>query len=432
MRLNSTPPPPPPPPPPPRLYRVARLIFWNALLIAAGLGLIGIGGEAWLRLTKPFVIERQWVFVPGVGPMFAPGTAVRWTNHQDFWTTEQTNSLGFLDAEPVSPERAASSCHISIIGDSFVAALHVPVADKFQVRLAQLAKQRLPDLDLTAAAYGLSGSGQFNQLPLYDRFVRPLNPNLVVLVFVPNDLENNSPLLSMVYSGIVPGRNPYLAPTLSRDGTLQWHSPDPNPAYVRQGTPLQLIGRALHRAGRVSWFAQWLARKYDNVNRKYLRDILQERRQALEIYRQHYDQAGLLDQWQPASAALLYRGTLFNQIAADTPAPAYQQAATLTGMALGEFQARAARDGAALVILSEITMGSPAHPRFNLLRRLAAAHGIPVINLHDYILRRGGGHAAAFWDNDGHWNPQGHQWAAEALLEWLGQNREVCETPPAP
>ena len=81
----------------------------------------------------------------------------------------------------------------------------------------------------------------------------------------------------------------------------------------------------------------------------------------------------------------------------------------IVGMALGEFQNRAERDGAALVILAETGMGGRGHARFNLLSRLAAAHSIPVISLHDYILRQGGNITAAAWAHDLHWNPQGHQ-----------------------
>ena len=425
MRLHST---------PTRLHRVARLIFWNALLLVVGLALIGVAGETYFRLTKPFM-ERQLpiVFVPGVGSMFAPDAEVRWTNYLDFWAIGRTNSLGFLDQEPVSSERAASSCHISIIGDSFVAALQVPIADKFQVRLGQLAAQEMPELDLTASAYGIRGSGQFGQLPLYDKFARRLKPKLVVLVFYPNDFIDNTPYLAMGHFGITPGRNPYLAAALGPDGTLQWHFPEPDylPNAAPETPPLR-ISRALSQAGRVSWFAQWLAAKHRALHRMYLRDVLQERNRRLDLYRQHYDAANLLDGWQPEIAALFNRQALLEQLASENPAPAYQQAVTLTGLALGEFQARAARDGAALVILSETAMGGQAHTRFNLLHRLAAAHGIPVISLHDYILRQGGSIAAASYAHDGHWTPQGHQYAAEALLEWLEQNREVCDAPPGP
>ncbi len=415
--------------PPPGLYRVAKLIGWNALLILAGLGLIGLAGEAYFRLTKPHM-ERSYpnVFVPGVGYMYAPNTEVNWTNYLDFWVTERTNRLGFLDREPVSPERAASSCHISIIGDSFVDARQVPIADKFQTKLMQLAAQRLPELDITASAYGLSGAGQFGQLPLYDKFASRLNPKLVVLVFVLNDLENNSPLLNLVYNGIVPGRHPHLAADLGPDGTLQWRLPDPDfLAYASPARSNPLLTRALYRAGRVSWFAQRLGAKYRLLHKEYLQDILVERRRRLELYRQHYDDAGVLDGWQPEPAALSELRVLRDQLAADNPAPAYQQAVTLTSLALGEFQARAERDGAALVILTDISALSYERDRFNFISRLAAAHGIPIINPHDYILRQGGDITAAVWPHDGHYNPQGHQWEAEALLEWLEQNPEVCQ-----
>ena len=413
----------------PRLRRIARLVLWNALLIGVGLALIGIAGETYFRLTKPFMeLRYSTAFVPGVGYMFAPHAPVHWTNALDFWTTARANSLGFLDREPVSPERAAAGCHLTIIGDSFVTAVQVPVADKIQVRLEQLAAATAPELDITTAAFGARGSGQFGQLPLYDNFARPLHPKLVVLVFVPNDLNDNSPFLNMVYSGIAPGRGRYLGASLGPDAALRWHLPDPDyKTYADPGLPPTLVSRALYKVGRASWFAYWLATKHGALHRKYLMDLQPERRHRLELYRQHYDDAGLLDHWQPTAAALSHRPALFDQLAAGNPAPAYQQAVTLTGRALGEFQARAAQDGAALVILSEIKMGGRDSAWFALLSRLAAAHNIPVINLHDYILRQGGDLTAASWAHDPHWTPQGHQWAAAALLEWLEQNREVCQ-----
>ena len=341
--------------------------------------------------------------------MYAPNTAVNWTNYLDFWVTERTNSLGFLDREPVSPERAASSCHISIIGDSFVSARQVPVADKFQIRLMQLAAQRLPELDITASAYGRNGSGQFGQLPLYNRYARRLNPDLVVLVFFPKDFIDNSPYLSLVYEDILPGQSPYLNAALGQDGTLQWYLPNPDRNYSASATPPPLVGRALHRAGRVSWFARWLYAKHRLLHREYLRDLVAERRSRLELYRQRYDADSLLDAWQPENAELADQQVMLDQIAVGNPAPAYQQAITLTGLALGEFQARAARDDAALVILAETGMGGRGHARFNLLSRLADTHSIPVISLYDYILRQGGNITAAAWAHDLHWNPQGHQ-----------------------
>lgn len=33
----------------------------------------------------------------------------------------------------------------------------------------------------------------------------------------------------------------------------------------------------------------------------------------------------------------------------------------------------------------------------------------------------------AHWRHDTHWNIAGHRWAAEALLEWLKDNEDVCD-----
>ena len=127
-------------PPPRKLRRVLRLAGWNALLLMIGLALIGLAGEVWIRQTVPFATVREpRVFVPGVGLLWPPDTEVRWTNMLDFWTVQRTNRLGFLDREPPSPERAAESCHIAVIGDSFVEALSVSIAEKFHVRLEETA-----------------------------------------------------------------------------------------------------------------------------------------------------------------------------------------------------------------------------------------------------------------------------------------------------
>lgn len=56
---------------------------------------------------------------------------------------------------------------------------------------------------------------------------------------------------------------------------------------------------------------------------------------------------------------------------------------------------------------------------------------IPIIDQYDHTFRRGGKIADAHWPHDGHWNPIGHQWAAEALLEYLQRHPEICDRPGA-
>ena len=176
--------------------RIRRVLFYvggNGLLFALTWALIAVVGEAYLRLQWPFS-HVGWPshFVPKVGYMFVPNAEVRMTNRSDFWTVSHTNSWGFPDREPIAPERAAASCHIALIGDSFVAGLEVPIADRLPVRLEALAARALPELDVTTSAFGIAATGQLSQLPLYDEFARRLHPKLLVLVFVSKTSQTTS------------------------------------------------------------------------------------------------------------------------------------------------------------------------------------------------------------------------------------------------
>ena len=212
-----------------RFRRVLRLAGWNALWLSAGLALVALIGEAWLRSTVPFKEAYEpKVFVPDVGLLRPPDTEIRSTNKLDFWTISRTNSLGFLDREPPSPERAAASCHITMIGDSFVEARQVSIPEKFHVRLEEMAARELPHLDVTTSAFGMRGTGQIDQLAFYDEYARHLHPRLVVLVFVPNDFINNFPLWRSIQEGLDPEHLPYVSAVRAADGSFRLRPPDPD------------------------------------------------------------------------------------------------------------------------------------------------------------------------------------------------------------
>ena len=214
----------------PSKFRSAlRLAGWNALWLIVGPALVALIGEAWPRSTVPFrETYRPTIFVPGVGLMLPPDTEIRWTNNLDFWTVSRTNRLGFLDREPPSPERAAKSCHITMIGDSFVEARQVSIPEKFHVRLEKMATRELPHLDVTTSAFGKSGTGQIDQLAFYDEYARHLRPKLVVLVFVPNDFIDNFPLWRSIRKGLDPEHLPYVSAVRAADGSFRLRPPDPD------------------------------------------------------------------------------------------------------------------------------------------------------------------------------------------------------------
>ena len=406
------------------MRRLLRLVAWNAGLALAGLVLMALAGEAWLRLTQPFRYSaRPMHFVPAVGLVHEPNAEVRWTNGRDYWTVSRTNRQGFLDREPPPPDRAAASCHVTLIGDSFVDAKQVPIADKAHVQLEALAGRRLPHLDVTTSAFGVSSTGQIAQLPLYDAYARRLSAKLLVLVFVENDFWNNSPVLTALQRGWDPDRLPWASVGRGEDGALTLSPPDAG--YLEHRLPFEsrpattLAYEAMLWANRRSRLAGWLM--VGHWKRIHAASLPAWVRERLGILSRRPGYEWLAGE-QPAMIAD-HRAALRKEALS----PAYEEAVAFTGFALDQFKARTERDGAALAILAAHGVGQPGDRIFDRLHDLAAARGIPVISQRAWIERRGRGDVRdAHWTHDWHWSPTGHRWAAEALLEWLTRNQDIC------
>ena len=404
-----------------RSRRALRLVGWNALFLVAGLVLIGVVGDAYFRLRAPFTeILYPITWHPKIGAIYKPNAQVRYTNHLDFWTESRTNLLGFVDREPIGIKRATASCHIAMIGDSYVEALQVPIADKFHVRLEKLATRELPDLDVTTSAFGVSGTGQINQLAYYDEFIRHLRPALLVLVFVNNDFMNNSPILDGLHRGMDPDRLKHVSATRGADGTITLRPPWPGESRFTAMISPAFPTLTTDRVTRISPLAKWLDAKYasfsDDTDPELIANVAMLSRRS-----PHY--AKLLDGWRATTREGINDPFLITQ---DMPA-VYEDALDFTGFALDQFRERADRDSTALVILSTQLMRTNSSLGFDHLTALAESRGIPVIDLYDYILRQGANPwKDVRWAHDGHWNATGHRMAAEVLLEYLKRNQEIC------
>ena len=354
------------------MRRAWRVAAWNFLVVAGAVSLAAAACEAWLRATKPFVGIRfsdEWV--PGVGDHLQAHSEVRWTNLFDYWTVSRANRFGFLDREPPSPERARASCHVAVVGDSFVDGREVPAAAKFQVRLEEMAARRLPSADVTTTGWGVPGTGQVEQLSYWDTWIRRFSPKLVVLVVVANDVRDNKRRKN--------DGSRAATVSVSPEGHVVLEAPD-----VRAPRP-PFGGDGLHG----------LVRKTGLSFPRYV---------ALRL------------------------SVLRRPPGPQSMSPVWPR---FTAFALDQWLERTRRAGASLVVLASHTMSTTEWTtsegsQFDWWARETKKRGIPLVDQFAYVARSGGRLQDLHWRYDGHWNPQGHQWAAEAMLEWLERNPQVC------
>ena len=388
-------------------------------------------------MAYPFIASSfPTRFVDEVGFIREPNAEVRFADWEsDNFVVSRANSLGFLDREPVSAERAAAGCHIAFIGDSFVEAREVPIADKFHVRLEYMAARELPHLDVTTQAYGIGNTGQINQLPFYDEYARRLNPTLLVLVFYQNDFINNSVALQSLDYGTDPDRMPYMTAQMDARGDIALRPPNPEfSRFLMPRPPIPWHQRiwVWNRLVGVSYFAKWL-----DMRKGWAVKIVDAVRDRISAPGGNESQVvaawaamiaerpcctSLLEGWQPA------RWQTESQFTKEHPPPVFEEALEYTAFGIDEFKRRADRDGARLIILSATKdVGTRGDPLFDRLSAIAEARGIPIISDYDYVVSRGYVDQDGLWSFDRHWNAVGHQWVAEAVLEWLKANQDVCE-----
>lgn len=416
--------------------RLFRLLGWNGIFLAVGLLTVALGGEVWLRLTTPFIgshFPRR--FVPGVGFLGEPHTTLRWTNGLDYWQISRTNRWGFVDREPIAPEVAAAGCHVALIGDSYVEGKEVALADRAHLVLETLAAERLPRLGITVSAFGRGGTGQVNQLAIYDEYVRRMRPKVLALFFHFNDFADNSALLSALVTGFDPERPPYRSAVRDSGGRFRLRPAHPNYNDYRLAQASGLSESATRTLMSVweevrgsSFFLEWLYAEGGTVVRSR---IERERAGRAEVLTPDLPIPELLERWGsgsryvPKAAAVSIAEA---RASGERMNPVLREAWDATAFALDEFAARAERDGVSLLLLvTHRTRVVGSEAVVDAIRSLAEPRGIPVLDHHEAIVRRGFAPREARWPHDDHWNENGHRWAAEVLLEYLEEHPEVCE-----
>ena len=378
--------------------------------------------ETYFRIRFPFG-ATAW---PGefdviYGWRFSPGETVRHTNWLDYATETPINSLGFLDREP-PVARADDEFRIVVLGDSFVEAAQVAIDDKFHVVLEDELEAAAFSRPVRTQAFGYSGCGTSNVIPYYREFGRALQPDVVVVLFVSNDLANNSPLLESVRNGW----HPYKPPRLfyEWDGKTAREVP-----IVADWSDHVLPVEALAMADPgfadtlLGWSRTWTFASAKLGRSRVIgsyRELLARRCDHLRSMDEDF--AGMLDGLDPRVDDLD-----FVFYAEDLP-KVCEMALGSTRAAFEELKRECAADGAELVVvLHEGCSGSPglgadrkAIPNGYRDRVVAAADavGVKTFDLAPVIDARGARKDAHF-PHDGHWSAQGHRWVAEGLAEFF-------------
>jgi hypothetical protein len=115
--------------------------------------------------------------------------------------------------------------------------------------------------------------------------------------------------------------------------------------------------------------------------------------------------------------------------------PAFEDALGATRAAFEAYVRWSQEDRFRLLVLGSHSLrdpaGGPAPSRqVERLRAIIDPLGIPYVDQSDYIRSIGHQPVEANYRRDGHWNPDGHRWAAEALRARLAADPTLCMPKP--
>ncbi|MTJ92701.1 MAG: hypothetical protein F8N36_07540 [Desulfovibrio sp.] len=410
-------------------YSFFRISILNFTFFLGLIIIVCAAGEIYLRMVKGIKNSSTLLeTVPQIGNIYTPNSTVHWTNYTDFSVTEQVNSLGFVDREPPVSKKQPNEVRIAFIGDSFVESLQVHNNQKSHVILEKWLNSKNSKYKFTAAAYGYSGTGQVNQLPYYDFFAKEFRPDYVVLVIVSNDFSDNCPVHVALRNGWDPEHNP--RPTVQKDPDGKFFILEPQLDYAGYLLPASTTTPAttLFAKIRKGLFKYSMLYKYVSISLQlnyhlnigifsgeYANDnIIGQRLNFLKQNKKYHDLVKDED-----GVDLMNLDYQFDK---KDMSPLTIDGIARTDFAISEWKHRAEADGFKLVaLLSHST--SMYCQKDSLIRerfvQIFDKYRIQHFDQCDTILNSGHLPSEANFSHDGHWNTQGHIWAAETLFPYF-------------
>ena len=378
----------------------------RAALAAGGLVAALLAFEIVVRVFFP-ISDFLWDWDPVIGMKLKPGRRGRSVLPGVYDVVVEVNSEGFRDREHAVAKPPGTK-RVVLLGDSFLEAVQVPFRDSVAAVLERdLAARGIP---AEVLSFGVSGAGTVREYLALREYGLRYAPDAVVLLFVENDVSDNSQRL--------------------QGATFM--------PYAR----LDDQGRLLRDARGRPVFTAFDERRTSSGLRAYLSDRLV----SLRFVRTRIEESPWLNE-------LLYRLGLmadppraftvhdddeygFFEIYRPTPRSGWIEAWSMTEQMLLETRDLAssagARFGVALLpghwsvdpakwdeLCSAVpgmrSAGLDLHLPSRRLEGFLGDHGIPTANLFSAFEVRASREPPLYLRGDSHWTPAGHALAAERI-----------------
>jgi len=181
-----------------RLPRGKRVAFYLALLVFAGV-IAAVLGEIALRVFPiPGIRYHSFYYDPVTGGTSYPHSTLWYRGDDGVLIRHRTNAWGFADVEH-EMAAAPGTLRIGFFGDSYTEAVQVPLEAAFFRRVEAGLNARAGDLsslrtrdgravrEVETLAFGVPGRSTLQSWLESRNWVRPLDLDYVVYVFVEND-----------------------------------------------------------------------------------------------------------------------------------------------------------------------------------------------------------------------------------------------------
>ena len=407
---------------------VLALVYIVLALVLAEAGLHVLGS-----VPPPEPAGSFWNSnVPETGWSLKPGAEGRYYNAMgEYDQPIRINEMGLRSPDGIAYAKPTGVYRILVLGDSYVEALQVSLAESFPQQLAQ--KLAGAGLQVEVVNAGVSGWGTDQQLLWLRNEGVKYAPDLVLLAVYPgNDFMNNYMPLESANFGRV--QKPYFE-LQGETLVLQGYPYDRDQTETGAAGQAQTI--AAEPAPALRAWGQWLHTHSELV--RYLDPRLREMAPSLAVW---LGRQGLIEPGQ--ETAIADQGASYIPVAygvyRQPVAPEWEQAFAVSGALFKAVKDEAAAMGAATaaVLLTAPEQVDPLrwqkslerYPAMQNLtwdtnqstataRRLLADAGIPVVDLLPQFQQAAAAGNTLHLRHDGHWTPASQALAGAAAASFL-------------